>query len=107
MRLLALLNISSTNSTRIPPAHAYNNQRSQQSVRAKCRVMSARPTVHSSLIIPVLHRTTVRCDFFLGFPGENARDGAQDVQVQAGLLPTSVVVVEVLGRVFVESIHWR
>jgi hypothetical protein len=31
MRLLALLNISSINSTRIPSAHTYNNQRSQQS----------------------------------------------------------------------------
>jgi hypothetical protein len=69
--------------------------------------MSARPTVHSSLIIPVLHRTAVGSDFFLGFPGENARNCSSNIEVQAGLLPTSVIVVEVLGRVFVKSIHWR
>jgi hypothetical protein len=103
MRLLALLNISSTDRTRISPANAYNDQRSQQSVRAKCRVMSARPTVHSSLIIPVLHRTAVGSDFFLGFPGENARDCAEDVEVQAGLWEGTCL-CQRLSWVFYESV---
>jgi hypothetical protein len=73
MRLLALLNISSTDRTRIPPTHAYIKAKS--AIRcAKYRILAGRPTVHSSLIIPVLHRTAVGSDFFLGFPGENARN---------------------------------
>jgi hypothetical protein len=54
----------------------------------------------------VLHRTAVRCGFFLGFPRENAGDGAQDVQVQAGLWKFTCHVSDVqfsLGAVLAEK----
>jgi hypothetical protein len=44
-----------------------------------------KPTFHSGLVISVFHRTAICCSFFLGFPLEHARHGAEDVQVEAGL----------------------
>jgi hypothetical protein len=82
--LLGLLEISSTNGTKIARASACNE--SQQFTFQKARSSKKeKPTFQCGLVISVFHRTAICRGLLLGFPLEHAGHGAEDVQVETSL----------------------
>jgi hypothetical protein len=86
MRLLTLLDIRSAQRTKVPGTGACDNEKSASSHTYTARRTTNRAlTLHRSLVVPVLHRTAVRCGLFLGASGKDTRESGEEVEVQACL----------------------